>query len=421
MKKIHNTTEHDVIVIGGGPAGMIAAGRAGTLGASVLLLEKNPELGRKLLISGGGRSNFTNAEFDTRTLLQKYGTRAKFLHSPFSQFSVKETFVFFESHGMETKIEAEKRAFPKSDSSRSVLAALLRFMQDGHVVIKLDCEVREIIPREGGYTITEKDGTTYHSRKIIVSTGGTSHPETGSTGDGFRWLEKLGVSINKSNAALVPVRTRETWGHKLSGLAFTDVKVSLVIDGKVAEKKIGKILFTHTGLSGPLILNMSKSVGEAMEEGIVTLAIDLFPKEDRGMLDDRLQVLLRQNLNKKLKNVLKEFLPASLVEVALEQNKIIGDIEVNALRRDDRVRLTGWLKAITLTPTKLMGKDKAVVTSGGIDLAELDMRTMESKKCKGVYVVGDALDIDRPSGGYSLQLCWTTGWVAGTHAADKEE
>lgn len=419
MKRQESDQNYDVIVLGGGPAGMMAAGRAGQLGASVLLLEKNPGVGKKLLISGGGRSNFTNAEFDTRALLTKYGGRAKFLHSPFSQFGVKETFEFFESHGMETKVEAEKRAFPKSDSSRSVLAALLNFMQEGHVVIKPDSEVASVTQKDGVYTITETGGASYVTTKIIMSTGGTSHPETGSTGDGFRWLKSLGAPVKKSNAALVPIRTRETWGHKLLGLAFMEARVSLMIDGKIAEKNTGKILFTHTGLSGPLILNMSKKIGEAIEEGVVTLEIDVFPKEDTGMLDGRLQALLRENLNKKLKNVLKEFLPASLVPIALEQNKIVGDIEVNALRRDDRMRLCIWLKSMVITPTKLMGKDRAVVTSGGVDLADVDTRTMESKKCKGLYVVGDVIDIDRPSGGYSLQLCWTTGWVAGTQAATK--
>lgn len=419
MKKQENSQNYDVIVIGGGPSGMMAAGRAGQLGSSVLLLEKNSGVGKKLLISGGGRSNFTNAEFETRALLTKFGGRAKFLHSPFSQFGVKETFEFFESHGMETKVGAEKRAFPKSDSSRSVLAALLNFMQEGHVVIKLDSEVASITPKDSAYVVTLTGGTSYVAPNIIMSTGGMSHPETGSTGDGFRWLKDLGATVRKGNAALVPIRTREAWGHKLSGLAFPEARVSLLIDGKIAEKNTGKILFTHTGLSGPLILNMSKKIGEAIEEGVVTLTIDIFPKEDHGMLDGRLLALLRENLNKKLKNVLKEFIPASLVEIALEQNKIVGDIEVNALRRDDRARLCTWLKSMVITPTKLMGKDKAVVTSGGVDLADLDTRTMESKKCKRLYVVGDVIDIDRPSGGYSLQLCWTTGWVAGTHAATK--
>ena len=409
-------TQSTVIVIGGGPAGMIAAGCAAKEGARVLLLEKNPGLGKKLLISGGGRSNVTNAEFDTQTLLKKYSTKSKFLHSPFSQFSVKDTFDFFTSQGMEIKIEAEKRAFPKSDTARSVLEALVTFMKKGGVMVRHNAEVASIVPCEDGYTVTEKNGTAHTTSRIILSTGGMSHPETGSTGDGFRWLEQLQTSVHRGNAALVPINTREAWGHKLKGLAFGEVKISLMVDGKVIERKIGKILFTHTGLSGPAILNMSKRIGEAMEEGMVTLAIDIFPKEDRGTVDRRLQTLFRANLNKKLKNVLKEFIPASLVQIALEQNLLDGEKEVNTVKRDERTALTQWLKAIVVTPTTLMGKDKAVITSGGIDLTEIDMRTMELKKWRGLYVVGDILDIDRPSGGYSLQLCWTTGAVAGTHA-----
>ena len=410
---------YDVVVVGGGPAGMMAAGRAGECGASVLLLEKNPGLGKKLLISGGGRSNITNAEFDTAVLLKKYGARAKFLHSPFSQFGVKETLAFFEALGMETKVEAEKRAFPKSDTARSVLEALQKYMLRSGVTIKTKSEISTIAHGDGVYVLGLADKTSYTAKNIIVSTGGMSHPETGSTGDGFRFLGKLAHTIHKGNSALVPIATREAWGHEISGLAFTEARVSLFVDGKIADKatkNTGKILFTHTGLSGPLILNMSKRIGEAIEEGQVTLAIDIFPKEDRGALDRRLQALLQLNLNKKIKNVLKEFLPASLAGVALSENNINGEQEVNALRREERTKICAWTKEMIVTPTRLMGKDKAVVTSGGVDLTEIDMRTMESKKHKGLYVVGDVLDIDRPSGGYSLQLCWTTGFVAGTHA-----
>jgi predicted Rossmann fold flavoprotein len=419
----NNEEMYDVIVVGGGPAGMTAAGRAAALGASVLLLEKNAGLGKKLLISGGGRSNVTNAEFDTRTLLKKYGTRAKFLHSPFAQFDAKSTFDFFESHGMPIKIEAEKRAFPKSDTARSVLEALEKYMAEGGVVVKTKSEVASITHENDTYAVLLSNKVAYNAKKLILSTGGMSHPETGSTGDGFNWLEKLGHMVGKGNSALVPICTREKWGHTLSGLAFTDARVSIRVDGKIVDKKqdqrIGKILFTHVGLSGPLILNMSKHIGEAIEEGVVTLAIDIFPKEDRGTLDRRLRTLLDANLNKKIKNVLREFIPASLVDVSLAQNQIDGEREVNALRREERAKICAWWKEMIITPTRLMGADKAVVTSGGVDLAEIDMRTMESKKHSGLYVIGDVLDIDRPSGGYSLQLCWTTGYVAGTHAGEK--
>ncbi len=408
-------TSYDLIVVGGGPAGMMAAGRAAALGSRVLLLEKNPNLGKKLLISGGGRSNVTNAEFDTPALLKKYKERSKFLHSSFAQFNVKDTFTFFESHGMEIKVEAEKRAFPKSDSARSVLLALQEHMETGNVVIKTKSAVTNITKQSDEFVVTT-NGSEYRAQNIIVSSGGMSHPETGSTGDGFRFLAQLGHNVQKSSTALVPIVTQESWGHTLSGLAFAEARVTLRIDGRSTEKKVGKILFTHVGLSGPLILNMSKQIGESFEEGMVTLVIDIFPKEDRGTLDRRLQKLLQANLNKKLKNVLKEFIPASLVATTLEQNGIDGEIEVNNLRREARAALCAWLKEMMLTPTRLLGKEKAVVTSGGIDLSEIDMRTMESKKQKGLFIVGDLLDIDRPSGGYSLQLCWTTGWVAGTHA-----
>ena len=295
MKKTEAKRAYDVVVLGGGPAGMMAAGRAGTLGASVLLLEKNPGLGKKLLISGGGRSNVTNAEFDTAVLLEKYKSHKKFLHSPFSQFTVKDTFNFFESHGMEIKVEEEKRAFPKSNTARSVLHVLEKFMKEGKVEIQTSTEVKSLVQKNDHYIVTTTLGEEISAKKIVMSTGGLSHPETGSTGDGFQWLEKFGADVGRGNAALVPIRTKESWGHKLSGLAFTEARVEIRVDGKLIDnkdgRKTGKILFTHTGLSGPTILNMSKLVGWAIEEGTVTLRIDIFPKEDVGSLDRRLQSL----------------------------------------------------------------------------------------------------------------------------------
>lgn len=418
-----NEAQYELIIIGGGPAGMMAAGRAASLGARVLLLEKNPNLGKKLLISGGGRSNITNAEFDTKKLLEKYGISKKFLYSAFAQFSVKDTFTFFESLGMKIKIEAENRAFPASDTARSVLEALEKFMKQGKVSIECQSEVVDITSDNGMYTVYLENKKTHKAPAIVLSTGGLSHPETGSTGEGFQFLRKLGAPVGSGNAALVPIITKEKWGHSLSGLAFTDAKISLFIDGKIQNKKqgvkIGKILFTHVGLSGPAILNMSMAIGEALEQGMVTLGIDIFPKDNVPSLDKKLRELLQENLNKKLKNILKEFIPASLVEVALEQNAIDGTREANDLHREERIKLCMWLKNITITPTKLMGKDKAIISSGGVSLADVDTRTMEVKNHCGLYVVGDVLDVDRPSGGYSLQLCWTTGWVAGTHAGKK--
>jgi predicted Rossmann fold flavoprotein len=421
MKENPESLQKTVLVIGGGAAGLIAAGRAASLGAHVILLEKNPVLGKKLLISGGGRCNFTNAEFDTRALLAKYGDAEKFLYSPFSQFGVAETFQFFESRGMATKIEDGKRAFPKSDSARSVLAALLSDLHDHHVDVRLNAEVARLGKDEYGFYVLLSGGEMVNAESIIFSTGGHSHPETGSTGDGFRILSELGVPLSDLRSQLVPICTKEKWGHALSGLSFADASVTLSVDAHATRKQRGKILFTHNGLSGPLILNMSKDIGDALVEGTVTLSIDIFPSEDQGTCDKRLHALLLSNLNKQIKNVLKEFLPSSLVPILLAELGIDGEREANAIRREERAAIIVRLKSLTLTPTALMGSDKAVITSGGVNLSDIDMRTMELCAHRGIYVVGDLLNIDRPSGGYSLQLCWTTGWVAGTHSAQSKK
>jgi hypothetical protein len=411
------TETYDVIVVGGGPAGMMAAGRAAELGARVLLLEKNGSLGKKLLISGGGRSNITNNEPDVRTFLEKFKGKGKFLFSTFTQFGVKETLDFFHAHGMPTLLEAEGRVFPKTERSSSVLDALALYMKEGGVTIRTNAEVSGLQTANGEVAgVKQKSGATLSAHSYILSTGGTSRPETGSTGDGFRFLEKIGHTVSKSNPALVPIKTKEAWAHELAGLSFKDARVSLFQNNTLQESRVGKILFTHVGLSGPLILNMSKDIGELLKYGTVTLAIDLFPKQDAGTLDRNIQETFQKLQNKKLKNILAEIVPATLARALPTLLKLDGEKEVNKVSRTERLVLVKFLKAVPLTPIGILGLDKAVVVSGGVNLTEVDFRTMRSTKYTNLYLVGDILDIDRPSGGYSLQLCWTTGFVAGTHA-----
>jgi len=408
---------YDVIVLGGGPAGMIAAGRAAELGARVLLLEKNASLGKKLLISGGGRSNITNNEPDVRKFLGKFKEKGKFLFSTFTQFGVTETLAFFHAHGMPTKLEAEGRVFPKTERSASVLEALQSYMKKGGVTIRCNAEVSGFNMANGkivGVRLTH--GELLSARAYILSTGGTSRPETGSTGDGFHWLQKIGHTVNTSDPALVPIKTKEAWAHELAGLSFKEARISTFQNNILQESRVGKILFTHIGLSGPLILNMSKDIGELLKYGTVTLTIDLFPKQDNGTLDRSIQTTFQTLQNKKLKNILAEIVPATLARVLPTFLKLDGEKEVNKVSRTERLVLVKFLKAIPLTPVGVLGLDKAVVVSGGVDLTQVDFRTMCSTKHDNLYLVGDILDIDRPSGGYSLQLCWTTGWVAGSHA-----
>ena len=420
MRNISDTkTNWDVIVIGGGASGMMAAGRSAECGARVLLLEKNNRLGEKLLITGGGRSNITNHELDDRKLLTKFKERSQFLFSPFSQFSVKETLSFFHARGMDTKQEAEGRMFPASEKAETVWETLIAYMKEGGVVVKSNAEVSGFkIEKDNIVAVKLADSTTLSASAYILATGGMSRPETGSTGDGFKWLKKLGHTIKMPEPSLVPIKTKDAWAHKLLGLSFKEARITVLQNGRIHDKRVGKILFTHLGLSGPLILNMSKNIGELLKYGVVTISIDLFPKMDNGTLDRHIQEVFKAEQNKKLKNILGKIIPKALADTLVVHLSLDGDKEVNKVSRTERMMLTKFLKDIPLTVTGLLGVDKAVVVSGGLALEEVELKTMRSKKYPKLFVVGDVLDIDRPSGGYSLQLCWTTGWVAGTHAAE---
>lgn len=416
--KVKKMKDYDIIVVGGGPAGMMAAGRAAQCGARVLLLEKNPMLGKKLLITGGGRSNVTNAEFDQHLFLAKFQAAGKFLYSPLSQFSVEETIRFFEERGMAIKIEADKRAFPESDKAQSVLDVLVRYMAEGNVTVKTSTEVAAlIVDGERMVGIKMKSGEVIQAKSYVLATGGKSRPETGSTGEGFLWLRKIGHQVNESRGALVPLRVKEGWVHRLSGLSFPDAKLSVFRNGKKEESRRGKILFTHFGLSGPLALNMSQSIGEALQYGTVTISADLRPETNIGELDKELSSLFESTKNKQLKNTLESFIPKLLVPTIILLAGIPPQKPVHSVTRPERLLIVRLIKNLTFTVTGLLGVDKAIVTSGGVVLEEVDFKHMRSRKYPNLYLVGDVLDIDRPSGGYSLQLCWTTGFVAGSAAA----
>ena len=412
-----NNKVWDTIVIGGGPAGMMAAGRAGERGRSVLLLEKNDSLGKKLLISGGGRCNVTNNKTDIREMLSKYKDSDKFLFSAFSQFAVKETLEFFNTKGMPTKEEAFGRVFPVTDRAQSVWDVMGRYMQAGNVDVRSNSEVVNITidPKTKNIIIHLKDRSEIIAKTCVLATGGTSHPETGSTGDGFLWLRNLGHKVIDNDFALVPVALKDVWVKKLAGISIPDIKLSLYVDGKKQESNKGKLLFTHFGISGPTVLNMSKNIGEALQYGEVKIMLDLFPNLDNGMLKEKVQNLLIENSNKKLKNTLNEIIPTAMVGALLELVQIDGEIANHSISHDDRIKLITLLKGIPLNVDKLLGADKAVVSSGGVALEEVNFKTMQSRIIPNLYLVGDILNIDRPSGGYSLQICWTTGYVAGNN------
>lgn len=411
---MNTETIWDVVVVGGGPSGMMAAGRAAERGAKVILLEKNDMLGKKLLITGGGRCNVTNSEFDDRKLLAKFKDNGKFLFSAFSKWSVKESLGFFHLRGMETKIENELRTFPISDSAQSVWNVLVENMEKNGVAVRSNSKVSGISVEDGkviGVRLSSKE--TVRGKNIIIATGGTSRPETGSTGDGFLWLREIGHTIIPASSSLVPVAIKDEWVRKISGLTLPKVKITILQNDVKQEMVKGKLLFTHFGVSGPTILNLSKDIGELLKYGDVTISLDILPELDHGMLNSKLQDIFKENHKKKLKNSIGDIVPGALLPKVLEISCVDPETECNSITREERLKLVDALKGIRMQVDSLLGADKAIVTSGGVELSEVDFKTMSSKLFPNLFLVGDILNIDRPSGGYSLQLCWTTGFVAG--------
>jgi predicted Rossmann fold flavoprotein len=413
---------YDLIVIGGGPSGMMAGGRASELGARVLLIEKNKELGKKLSITGGGRCNITNAEFDIRKFLNHFKEAQNFLYSPFSKFSAKDTFEFFEKRKLTLVTESRKRAFPKSQNASDVMNVMKRYVEKGGVEIKLNTRVKSVEKINSGdtFAVKTKDDKIYKATNVAIATGGMSAPKTGSTGDGFKFLRKLGHTIDEPNPNVVPLKTNERWVHSLSGTSLSFMKISFIQGGKVRIKKIGKILFTHFGISGPLILNSAYEVKKLLENGKVYASIDLFPDTNEGNLDRTLWRLFEKNKNKKLKNIFSELIPESLAEIILNFPEVdLADSYVHSITKDDRKKIMKIMKNLVFEITGTLGFDKAVITDGGISLDEVNFKNMTSKLHKNLYLLGDVLNVNRPSGGFSLQLCWTTGWVAGSDIGEK--
>lgn len=412
---------YDLIVIGGGASGMMTAGRAAELGARVLVIEKNRQLGKKLSITGGGRCNVTNAELDVRAFLENYGDAKEFFFSPFSQFSAKDTLTFFEERGLPLVIEARKRAFPETQQATDVRDVLVRDLKKNDVEIRTNTKVTEVKKNEDGtFTVETKKGEPVTGTFLAIATGGLAAPETGSTGDGFYFLETLDHTINEPNPNIVPLTTDAKWVHKISGVTLSFMKISFIQDEKVKLKKTGKILFTHFGISGPLVLNSSSEVVKLLEEGPVTASIDMFPDTNEGELDRRIWNLFEKNKNKLVKNILSDILPKNMVVAVLSQEDInLIDRHVNEVTKDERKALVKKIKNLDFEITGTLGFDKAVIADGGVIPEEVDFKTMQSKLHPNLYLLGDILHVNRPSGGFSLQLCWTTGFVAGTDIAKR--
>lgn len=407
---------YDLLVIGGGPSGMMCAGRAAELGARVLLLEKNPVLGKKLSITGGGRCNITNAEFDVRAFLEHFPESKEYLFSPFSKFSAKNTIAFFEKRGLPIKIEDRKRAFPTTESAPDVVRVMEAYVREHGVTVMTNAAVSTLQKDAGGYTVRTKRGDAYRARAVALATGGLAAPETGSTGDGFSFLKKLGHTIIRPNPNIVPLTTSAPWVHALAGTTLPHAGIRFLQNDKVALRRKGKILLTHFGISGPTVLNASFAVSKLLKQGAVEASLDLFPNDDDAALNAKLIALFEDNKNKALKNTLSDLIPTALARAILSLPTLaLGEKKVHSVTKEERRALVYTLKHLAFPITGTLGFDKAVIADGGVELDEVDFKTMESRLHPGLYLLGDMLNINRPSGGFSLQLCWTTGFVAATH------
>ncbi len=408
---------YDVIVIGGGASGMMAAGRAAQRGKRVLLLEKNKYVGEKLKITGGGRCNITNAEESQRILLSHYGKAEQFLYSSFSQFGMTDTFSFFESRGLPLVVQARKRAFPKTEKAEDVCRVMEEYIKEGRVEIRTGITVTNIVGADGRIEKIVCGSESFTAHSYILATGGKSHPETGSTGDGFVWLKNLGHDVKEPTPTIVPLAVDDVWAKTLAGVSLTFMKITFYLNGKKAFSKKGKILFTHFGLSGPLILNSAGAVADLLHEGEVTALIDAYPDTDLGALDKTLTKTFDENKNKSFKSVFKIITPTGTsAALLLLLSDINPETKVHSITKEQRKRIVHLLKALPITISGLMGFDRAVIADGGVNLSQIDGKTMRSTLYANLYVTGDLLHISRPSGGYSLQLCWTTGFVAGSNA-----
>jgi hypothetical protein len=412
----NNQEKFDVAVIGGGPAGMMAAGKAAELGAKVVLLEKNATLGKKLLITGHRRCNLTNAEFDDRKFIEKLGDKkSKFLFSALAAFGPKEVIEFFESKNLKTKVEKNNRVFPSADNSCDVLDVLQKYLKDGNVKIIFNAEVQGFERKEKEIKSVQLKDKQILADKFILCTGGKSYSVTGSTGDGYKWAKDLGHNIIEPMPALVPIKTKETWVKDVQGLSFV-VDINLIQNNKKQYLYFGEILFTHFGLSGPAILNISKKVEELAKNGEVIISLDVNPDSTQEQLDEKLKKDFQENSNKNISNYLTKLLPQKMADTILKLSGIEMTKKIHAVTKEERKKIINSLKDLRLTFDGTTGFNQAMLTSGGVDLKEVDSKTMQSKIIKNLFFAGEILDLDGPTGGFNLQICWSTGHAAGTYA-----
>ena len=420
-----------VIVIGGGPAGMMAALAAAETGHEVLLLEKNEKLGKKLYITGKGRCNITNSS-DMENLFANVMTNSKFLYSSFYGYDNQMVMDFFEKEGLALKNERGNRIFPVSDHSSDVIATLQRALQKAGVEIKLYTEVEKLLyeERENAAELDKKephhiikgvqlksglvDGKkTVWADAVIVATGGFSYQATGSTGDGYRFAREVGHTVTEIYPSLVPFNTKESYVKEMQGLALKNVTVRIFDGKKKLYEDFGEMLFTHFGVSGPLLLSASAMIAPKFTAKELQMEIDLKPALDEEQLDKRILKDFEEAKNKQFKNSIGKLFPAKMIPVILELCEIDPDKKVNEITREERASFVKLIKAFPVTLNGLRDFREAIITKGGVKVGEVNPSTMESKKVKNLYFCGEVLDLDALTGGYNLQIAWSTGHLAG--------
>ncbi len=405
-----------VIVVGGGPAGMMAAIIAARNNNEVILLEKNNKLGKKLYITGKGRCNITNA-CDIEDLFRNVVTNSKFLYGAFYTFSNYDLIQFFEELGLKTKIERGNRVFPESDKSSDVISALSKELNRLHVDIRFEQEVDHILLENNTFkgVVIKNNTDILYGDKIIIATGGLSYKATGSTGDGFEFAKSIGHAITKCNPSLVPMNVKKIGVVKeLQGLSLKNIEINITSKKKEIYRDFGELLFTHFGVSGPVILSSSSYCIPYMDNKDLVLSIDLKPALITEQLDERVLRDFGEFSNKQFKNALDRLLPHKLIPVIIALSLIDPEKKVNLITKEERTRLVNLLKGLTFHITSLREYNEAVITKGGIQVKEINPSTMESKIVSNVFFAGEVLDLDALTGGFNLQIAWSTGYIAGS-------
>ena len=407
-----------VIIAGGGAAGMMAAVTAARNGKKVLLIEKNEKLGRKLFITGKGRCNITNSA-DIEDLFSGVVSNPKFLYSSFYSLTNDQVIEFFEDLGVKTKVERGGRVFPESDHSSDVIRALEQEMKRLGVDVCLKTEVKEIlIEDENARGVILSSGKKLYSDAVIIATGGISYPSTGSTGDGYRFARACGHKVTDLSPSLVPMEVKEWYAKELMGLSLRNIAIRITAGKKKLYEEFGEMLFTHYGVTGPVILSASSIVGRRLKEQELTLHIDLKPALTEEQLDKRVLREFEANHNRQFKNAVDSLFPAKLKPVIVELSGIPEEKKVNEITKEERLHFVHLIKDFTMTLTGLRGYSEAIITKGGVSVKEIDPGTMESKLVKGLYFAGEVLDLDAVTGGYNLQIAWSTGYLAGLNAGE---